>query len=81
VILLDMMMPGMDGLETLRRIRTHAQLAAVPVIFMTAKVQKRDLDAYLMAGAAGVIAKPFDPMELPHQIRRLLGADGERLAS
>lgn len=72
LILLDMMMPGMDGLETLRHLRSHPELTAVPVVFMTAKVQARDRDEMLAAGALGVIAKPFDPMDLPTQVRRFV---------
>jgi two-component system, OmpR family, response regulator len=72
VIVLDVMMPGMDGLNTLRQIRLHPQLAAVPVIFMTAKVQARDLAQYVRAGAIGVITKPFDAMNLPREVQHLL---------
>lgn len=76
LILLDMMMPGMDGLETVRQLRHQPTLAAIPVVFMTAKVQARDRDEMLAAGALGVIAKPFDPMDLPTQVRRFIRQHG-----
>jgi two-component system OmpR family response regulator len=67
--LLDVMMPGMDGPSTLRAMREKGQ--DMPVIFMTAKVQKNEVEAYMALGALGVIDKPFDPMALPDQIRAL----------
>jgi len=73
LIVLDMMMPGMDGLATLARLRADERTAAIPVIFLTAKVQKSEVERYGAAGA-GVLAKPFDPMTLPDQIRRLLSS-------
>jgi CheY-like chemotaxis protein len=72
LILLDVMMPGMDGPTTFGQLRAHPECAATPVIFMTAKVQKQEVARYLELGAVGVIAKPFDPMTLPGEIRRLL---------
>jgi len=72
LILLDVMMPGLDGPATLARMRQEPALAAVPVIFMTAKVQKRELGRYMELGADGVITKPFDPMRLPQEILRIL---------
>ena len=72
VILLDVMMPGMDGPTTLRALRDLPEVAATPVIFMTAKVQANEVAAYLASGAAGVISKPFDPMTLSDEVRRLV---------
>lgn len=72
VVLLDMMMPGMDGLEVLSAIRERYQGAKYPVIFMTAKTQRTEIDEYLKAGAVGVIHKPFDPMQLPSLIKQIL---------
>jgi CheY-like chemotaxis protein len=71
VILLDVMMPGMDGPMTLERLREQPETADIPVIFMTAKVQRHEVDRYLRLGARGVISKPFDPMTLPDEIRRI----------
>lgn len=71
-IVLDMMMPDMDGMTTLQRLRSEARTARIPVVFMTAKVQQDDVEAYLAAGASGVISKPFDPMTLPGQLERTL---------
>lgn len=74
LILLDVLMPGMDGLETLRRLRLLPRIggiAAVPVVFMTAKVQAQDVSEYRAAGAVDVIAKPFDPMALPATVNSI----------
>ena len=76
LILLDVMMPGMDGPATLQQLRACEATARIPVIFMTAKVQKHEIDKYLAAGAVGVIPKPFDPMALPAQILQILSATG-----
>ena len=70
-ILIDVMMPGMDGPTTLQGLRAQSELDAVPVIFMTARVQRSEIDAYLALGANGVIHKPFDPMQLATQVRRI----------
>jgi len=72
VILLDVMMPGMDGPETLKELRKKPETSRTPVIFMTAKVQPREVDVYHRMGAVGVIPKPFDPMELANQVRSIL---------
>ena len=74
VILLDAMMPGMDGATTLAKLREDPATAKIPVIFLTAKVQKHDLERYQTLGALGVIRKPFDAMALPDEVRRLVGA-------
>ena len=71
------MMPGMDGPETLRRLRELPDVAATPVIFLTAKVQPSDLERYRELGAAEVIVKPFDPMTLPEQVRRIWARFGQ----
>lgn len=76
LILLDVMMPGMDGPAVLGKIREAG--IDVPIAFMTAKVQTDDI-AYLTAiGAVAVIAKPFDPMRLAGQIRRVLAASSNK---
>lgn len=77
VVLLDAMMPGLSGEETLARLLAKPGLAGVRVIFLTANVQARDVDRYRQLGALGVIAKPFDPVTLPTQIRAIL-AGAER---
>lgn len=74
LVLLDVMMPGMDGPTTLLRLRALAGGETVPVIFMTAKVQRAEIDRLLSLGVRGLIPKPFDPMTLPQEIRRILGA-------
>jgi len=71
LILLDVMMPGMDGPATLKALRQLPGMAAVPVIFMTAKTQQQEIETYVTQGALGVITKPFDPMRLAQEIRRI----------
>ena len=68
LILLDVMMPGMDGLATLSALRGLSQTTDIPVIFMTAKVQASEIQQYMDLGVVDVIAKPFDPMTLSAQI-------------
>lgn len=72
VILLDVMMPGRDGLSMLRDLRSDPSYRELPVVFMTAKVQKSEVDEYMEAGANGVIRKPFDPMTLPDELEVIL---------
>lgn len=62
------MMPQMDGLPVLRHIRQEEALRDLPVAFLTARVRSEEVAEYLETGAAGVIAKPFDPMRLCDQI-------------
>lgn len=71
LLLLDVMMPGMDGPETLRLLRELPDMARVPAIFMTAKVQPSEVAEYLAMGAIDVIAKPFDPLSLAAQVDRI----------
>jgi len=71
MILLDVMMPGMDGPTTLQNLRENPALATVPVAFMTAKVQPAEVSHYKSLGALDVIAKPFDPMALAGQVRAI----------
>ena len=72
LILLDVMMPVMDGPATLARLRETPDAAAIPVVFMTARAQTRELEHFRSLGAAGVIAKPFDPMTLAVSVRGYL---------
>lgn len=71
LILLDVMMPGLDGIRTLQALRELAPTAETPVIFMTAKVQTHEMSHYQTLGALGVIAKPFDPMALSAEVHNL----------
>lgn len=71
LILLDVMMPGLDGKATFGKLKEIPSLAAVPVVFMTAKVLTHEIDFYLELGAAGVISKPFDPMTLAEEVQTI----------
>ncbi|WP_435640449.1 response regulator [Micavibrio aeruginosavorus] len=71
MILLDVMMPDMDGPETLAALRADPALAGIPVAFMTAKIRPEEISELMKLGAAGVIAKPFDPMILADQVRNV----------
>lgn len=71
LILLDVMMPGMDGPTTLRRLREIPSLSGVPAVFMTAKAQPHEIEEFKTLGAADVITKPFDPMALPDNVRAI----------
>jgi CheY-like chemotaxis protein len=71
LILLDVMMPGMDGPTTLAKFRKTAACATTPVVFMTAKVQPQEVAHYLSLGAIDVIPKPFDPMTLADKVRSI----------
>ncbi len=72
VILLDLMMPEWDGKETLKHLKTDSQTATIPVILMTAKTQSAIASELTELDLAGVITKPFRPLELPEQIERIL---------
>lgn len=73
--LLDVMMPGMDGPTLFEKIKAQCGADKMPlVIFMTAKVQTQEVEAYKNQGAIGVITKPFDPMKLPQQIQEILNS-------
>jgi two-component system, OmpR family, response regulator len=70
-ILLDVMMPGMDGPQTLEKLRLLVDIGLIPVAFMTAKVQPAEIQHYRSLGARDVIIKPFDPMQLAAQVRQI----------
>jgi CheY-like chemotaxis protein len=72
LILLDVMMPGMDGPTVFARLKEQRDLAGIPVIFITARTLAQEVAALLDLGARGVIAKPFDPMRLAAQVREFL---------
>jgi len=76
VIVLDVMMPDVDGPATLRRLQTNPRTRDIPVIFLTAKAQLADHCGFARLGAAGTITKPFDPLTLTQQITAILsGSD------
>ena len=80
IILLDVMMPNMDGPSTLAELRRLPATAETPVAFMTAKVQPQELARYMELGAVDVISKPFDPMALADTVRAVwdkAGGGGE----
>jgi CheY-like chemotaxis protein len=72
-ILLDVMMPDMDGPSTFRNLQESLATKSIPVIFLTAKAQTREQRGFRELGAHGVISKPFDPLTLADQISELLG--------
>jgi len=74
-VLLDVMMPGMDGIATFSRIRENPETADIPVILLTAKIYPGSRQEWDGLPVSGVISKPFDPMTLPGQIAELLGWD------
>jgi two-component system OmpR family response regulator len=71
LVMLDVMMPGMDGPSILARMRADADLKHIPVIFMTAKASPSEVARFRGLTAIGVIAKPFDPMALGTQVKAL----------
>ncbi len=76
LVLMDVMMPEMTGPMTLERFKTMPGMASVPVIFMTAKVQPAEITQFKAMGAIDVIPKPFDPMQLANQVRKIWNACG-----
>jgi CheY-like chemotaxis protein len=76
-VLLDVMMPELDGPTTVARLQADPRTRGIDIVLLTAKVQPSELARFdEMAGVAGVIAKPFDPMALPGQVAEILGWDG-----
>ncbi|MFT5889147.1 MAG: two-component system OmpR family response regulator [Zhongshania sp.] len=71
LILLDVMMPGMDGPQTLKELRRIPEFEHTAVIFITAKVQPDEVEQFKQLGAADVITKPFNPMSLADDIRKI----------
>ncbi len=71
LIILDVMMPHMDGPKTLEELRKIPELNSVPVVFMTAKVQPHEIAKYKKLGAVDVIDKPFDPMTLSDKVKQI----------
>ena len=71
-ILLDLMMPDMDGVETFCRLRGDVRTASIPVIFLTAKALPSEIERLRRLGALDVVVKPFNPMTLADQLRAIL---------
>lgn len=71
-ILLDVMMPQMDGMATLKELQADATTQSIPVIFLTAKVSSTEMASMEELGVCGVIVKPFDPLTLGEQVRAAL---------
>jgi len=71
LVMLDWMMPGMDGPTLFREMKKRPEVAELPVVFITAKAAQRDLDELTALGAAGTISKPFSPKDLPDQLRAI----------
>ena len=74
-ILLDVMMPDLDGPTTFRKLQDEATTQHIPVLLLTAKVQSADRRQFADLGVKGIIAKPFDPLKLSEEMIRLLGWD------
>jgi CheY-like chemotaxis protein len=81
VILLDVMMPNLDGFATCEQLKADAVTRDIPVIFLTASAQEREEQRGLAKGAIGYLRKPFDPLQLPQQVLDLLAQTGNHPAS
>ncbi|HEY0017047.1 MAG TPA: response regulator [Longimicrobium sp.] len=75
-ILLDVMMPGMDGPATARELKARPETADIPIVLLTAKVQAADRRRFDDLGVAGILSKPFDPMTLADEVSGVLGWSG-----
>jgi CheY-like chemotaxis protein len=71
MVMLDWMMPVMDGPTLLRQMKARPDVSDLPVVFITAKAAQRDLDELIALGAVGAISKPFSPKDLPDQLRAI----------
>jgi CheY-like chemotaxis protein len=71
LVMLDWMMPGMDGPALYRKMLESPETDSLPVVFITAKASQRELDELRKLGAAGTISKPFSPKDLPEQLRAI----------
>jgi CheY-like chemotaxis protein len=74
LIMLDWMMPGMDGPTLFKKLREDPRVKDIPVVFITAKASSAEMDELRALGAAGAISKPFSPKELPDQLRAIWSA-------
>ncbi|MGE5640204.1 MAG: response regulator [Clostridia bacterium] len=71
LVMLDWMMPGMDGPTLFKKMQQLPEVSALPVVFITAKASEVELNELTRLGAAGTISKPFNPKELPEQLRAI----------
>jgi two-component system, OmpR family, response regulator len=71
LVMLDWMMPGMDGPTLFREMKQRPETSALPVVFITAKASQKELDELTALGAVGTISKPFSPKDLPEQLRQI----------
>lgn len=71
LVMLDWMMPGMDGPTLFRKMKEVPETSQFPVVFITARAAQRDMDELIALGAAGTISKPFSPKDLPDQLRAI----------
>ena len=71
LVMLDWMMPKLDGVALFRQMQARPETQALPVVFITARASQRDLDELMKIGAAGTISKPFSPKDLPNQLREI----------
>jgi len=71
LVMLDWMMPVLDGPALFRQMKQRPETSTLPVVFITAKAAQRDLDDLLAMGAVGVVSKPFSPKDLPEQLRAI----------
>ncbi|MGH2779389.1 MAG: response regulator transcription factor [Actinomycetota bacterium] len=73
LVILDIMMPRMDGYQTVEKLKSNEKTASIPVVFLSAKAQQSDVDKGLRYGVADYLTKPFDPGELLEVVQRLIG--------
>lgn len=71
LVMLDWMMPGLDGPALFRQMKLRPETSALPVVFITAKASPKELEELTHLGAAGTISKPFSPKDLPDQLREI----------
>jgi CheY-like chemotaxis protein len=76
VVLLDWMMPELDGLETCRQLKADPDTAMIPVVFLTAKSQEAEIQRGLSLGASGYVTKPFDALTLGQQLKEIVDKSG-----
>lgn len=78
LIVMDVLMPGMEGVEVLESLRRRAEFESVPVVLLTGLAPEIELQKLEEAGAAGVIRKPFDPMALADRLKAIWNAGNDR---